>query len=153
MLRKTPLRQKATRVGVAPKNSRKVAKRKRQVPTITKLKKQLWEECRRIIKSRYPARCYTCERDGLEGSSYHIGHFIPSSISSVEVRYSLDNLRPQCYSCNIHKSGNWPAYERHLSIEKGVDFPIELKKLNESTKNRQYDILWYQAKLAEYRNL
>lgn len=136
-----------------PRKVTKSTKKKPKKPKISKLKKLLWEECRRITFLRYPEpKCYTCEKFGITGSNCHLGHFIPSSVCSVEMRYSLDNLRFQCYSCNIHKSGNWPAYEAHLMIEKGRDFPEQLKKKNEETKNKQYDILWFLQKLEEYKN-
>jgi hypothetical protein len=77
-----------------------------------------------------------------------VGHFISSSVCSAELRYSLENLRPQCYACNIHRSGNWPAYEAHLKRD-GIDVEA-LKRRNEQTKHRQYNILWYRAKIAEY---
>lgn len=67
---------------------------------------------------------------------------------SAELRYSLENLRPQCYRCNIHLSGNWLAYELHLK-EDGID-PNELKQRNRDTTGRQYDSLWYNAKIADY---
>ncbi len=136
-----------------PRKSTKSLKKKSKKPNISKLKKLLWQECRRLTLLRYPEpKCYTCGKFGITGSNCHLGHFIPSSICSVEMRYSLDNLRFQCYSCNIHKSGNWPAYEAHLMIEKGLDFPTLLKKRNEETKNKQYDSLWYLQKLEEYKN-
>jgi len=65
------------------------------------------------------------------------------------MRYCLDNLRPQCWRCNINLSGNWPAYERHL-IADGYDVQ-ELKARNENTKGKQYDSLWYLAKIEEYK--
>jgi hypothetical protein len=149
--RKTALRTKARETPV--KRPKTKAKRKK-VPNVTKLKKLLWQECRRITLNRYPdPKCFTCERAGIEGGNRQLGHFIPSSVCSVEMRYSLDNLRWQCYHCNINLSGNWPAYEKNLIREKGADFPDLLKKLNEATKGRQYDILWYQNKLEEYKAL
>lgn len=67
------------------------------------------------------------------------------------MRYDLDNLRPGCYRCNIHLSGNWPAYEAHL-IRDGID-PNELKRRNQETIGGQYGSLWYQNKIAEYTAL
>jgi len=72
---------------------------------------------------------------GLIGSNQHVGHFTSSSVCSAELRYALENLRPQCYACNIYRSGNWPAYEQHL-IRDGIDVD-ELKWLNERTKGMQ----------------
>jgi hypothetical protein len=139
---------------VKPKKAPRSRAKVKKVLTVTKLKKDLWQECRRITLLRYPEpQCFTCGQHGLTGSNRHLGHYISSSVCSVELRYDLDNLRWQCYGCNIHKSGNWLAYEKNLQIEKGVGFNELLKKRNEETKNRQYDILWYQQKLAEYKAL
>ena len=67
------------------------------------------------------------------------------------MRYDLDNLRPQCMRCNIHQSGNWVAYERHLKAD-GIDVE-ELKQRNEKTKGEMYRADWYQEKIEEYRNI
>lgn len=119
--------------------------------TVGKLKVKLWQLCRAIIIQRYGSDCYTCPLRNLSGSNRHIGHFISSSVCSAELRYSLENLRPQCYACNIHRSGNWPAYEDHL-IRDGIDV-TELKRRNQETKGGQYDILFYRAKILEYEEL
>lgn len=129
------------------------AKRPRSGLTVTRLKKKLWDECRRIIRNRHGNTCYTCGRRDLEGSNWQTGHYISSSICSAHLRYHLDNLRPQCYNCNINKSGNWLAFEQHLIAEHGKEFPEQLKKLNRETTGKMYDILWYQDKLTEYQQL
>lgn len=67
------------------------------------------------------------------------------------MRYHLPNLRVQCYNCNINKSGNWVAFEENLKRE-GVDVE-ELKQLNRDTTGEQYDITWYNNKIAEYMKL
>lgn len=118
---------------------------------ITKLKAKLWEECKRITRATYGNVCYTCGKTGLEGSSWQTGHFISSSICSTAMRYDLDNLRPQCYNCNINKSGNWLAYEQHLKRD-GIDVE-ELKARNEATKGLMYREDFYEAKIAEYQQL
>lgn len=133
------------------KKRSKVARRLNKRPSMRLLKDKLWAECRRIIKERHGNTCYTCGARELSGSNWQTGHFIASSICSVELRYSLDNLRPQCAACNIWKSGNWLAFENHL-IKDGIDVQ-ELKQRNEQTKNKQYDSLWYEAKIAEYKLL
>lgn len=131
---------------------RTALKRKSKTP-LAKAKAKLWEECKRITRRDYGNTCYTCGKQGLEGSNWHTGHYISSSICSVYMRYHLDNLRPQCYNCNINKSGNWLSFENHLKQDKGDVFTTELKQLNEETKGKQYDILWYQDKLEEYKAL
>lgn len=153
-MKRTPLKRKtALKASVKPKKAPRKRVKAKKKPTITQLKKKLWEECRRITGERYPNECYSCYRQGLEKGNRQLGHFIPSSVCSVELRYHLDNLRWQCYHCNINLSGNWIEYEKHLNKEKGPGFSESLKALNEATKGKQYDILWYQAKLEEYRQL
>jgi hypothetical protein len=112
------------------------------------LKKKLWKLCREITIKRHGTSCYTCPAVSLTGSNLHCGHYISSSVCSAELRYSLDNLRPQCYRCNIHLSGNWPSFEVHLKRD-GVDTE-ELKQRNEQTKGKQYDRLFYERKIEEY---
>ena len=132
---------------------RKTPIRRKSKTPLAKLKQELWGHCRRIIRALYGNTCYTCGRTGLEGSNWQTGHFISSSICSVHLRYYLDNLRPQCYNCNINKSGNWLAFEDHLIREKGESFPLHLKTLNRETTGLQYDSLWYTAKIEEYEKL
>lgn len=140
-MKRTPLKRK-TQLKAKSKIKR------RSKSDLAKLKQQLWDECRRITRTTYGNTCYTCGRTGLEGSNWQTGHFISSSICSVYLRYHLDNLRPQCYNCNINKSGNWLAFEEHLVLD-GKD-PEALKQLNRDTQGKQYDILWYMEKLEEY---
>lgn len=116
--------------------------------TVGKLKIRLWQLCRQIIIKRYGNTCYCCSAVGLVGSNLHIGHFIPSSVCSALLRFSLDNLRPSCYRCNIHLSGNWPAYESHLKRD-GIDVEA-LKQHNRDTWGMKADSLWYLSKIAEY---
>lgn len=124
---------------------------KMKSPTVSKLKKDLWQLTRKIIINRHGTDCYCCGAPGLSGSNLHVGHFIPSSVCSAEVRYLLDNLRPSCYRCNIHLSGNWIAFEAHL-VRDGFDI-TKLKQRNQDTKGLLYDRHWYIAKIEEYRTL
>ena len=149
-MRKTPLKRKTPLRAKKPLRGSKLRskKKKPKKPTITLLKKKLWEECKRITRARHGYDCYTC---GQRSDHPHTGHFIPSSICSAEMRYDLMNLRPQCFRCNIHLSGNWVAYEKHLKAD-GIDVEV-LKQRNEDTKGGQYDRLWYENKIEEYKKL
>lgn len=66
----------------------------------------------------------------------------------MELRYDLDNLRPQCFACNIHRSGNWPAFRAHL-LRDGIDVDA-LTKRNEETKGLKYSTVWLQNKVDSY---
>ncbi len=116
---------------------------------LRKLKDQLWKLCREIQIEKYGRTCYTCDRTNLEGINCQLGHFIPSSVCSTEIRYSLDNLRPQCYHCNINLSGNWIEYEKRLNRDK-INTTL-LKQRNEETKGKQYREDWYEKTIQTYR--
>lgn len=136
------------------KRRRPVAQRKAKKtkkPTLAKLKKTLWQITRQIIIRKHGTNCYTCPAQGLAKSNLQVGHFISSSVCSADLRYALENLRPQCFSCNIWKSGNWLAYEAHLKAD---GFDVEaLKQRNESTKGLPYKSDWYVAKIFEYEEI
>lgn len=153
--RKTPLRAKKPlgqgKVPLRAKNTGKVAKRVKKPhkrSSLRKLKDQLWELCKQLTRKRHGLVCYTCKK---RCDIPHTGHFISSSVCSTEMRYSLENLRPQCYRCNINLSGNWIAYERFL-IADGVNVQ-ELKDRNEKTKGLMYREDWYENKIAEYKSM
>lgn len=148
-MKRVPLKRRSTFT-----RSRKLTKSKKRPlkkPSARLLKDKLWRECKRIIRHRYGNVCYTCGKQPLEGANWHTGHFIASSVCSTEMRYDLDNLRPQCWRCNINLSGNWVAFERHLLVD-GIDVAA-LKQRNEDTKNLSYRSDWFLAKIAEYRAL
>ena len=154
MIKRTPLKRKTplNRGKKALKSSGKLRKVGKQ--PISKLAKKLWELCRKIVKATYPHKCYTCGKTLIEGTAdFHIGHFIPKSVCSTELKYSLDNLRPQCSACNIWKSGNWPAFEKHLIEDKGEQFVIDLKKRNIETKGLKYGYFWYEKEIEKLSTL
>lgn len=124
--------------------------RRKSKSPLAKLKDELWELCKELTRLRYGYICYTC---GKYTQFPHTGHFITDSTCSTELSYDLKNLRPQCYACNIHKSGNWVEYERRLIRDHGKEYIEELKQRNEKTKGLQYDNLWYMAKIKEYSAL
>lgn len=125
--------------------------KRRRKGELTKLKETLWKLCREITIKRYGNTCYSCGKNELWGSNLQCGHFITSSTCSVELRYSLDNLRVQCFHCNINLSGNWVAYERHLLAD-SVDIS-ELKRRNEATKGLTYSKEYFELKIAEYAKM
>lgn len=120
--RKTPLQAKKR-----PSTARKPLKmttglnRKSKTPE-AKLKAKLWELCKKIIRLKYGNTCYTCNKNGLMGGSWHTGHFIPSSTCGAYLRYDLRNLRPQCYYCNINLGGNGSAFYRRLVDVEGNEY-------------------------------
>lgn len=151
--------KKSLKSGNGLKPSRIQSRRKpRKKGELTKLKDKLWELCKAIIKQRHGDVCYTCGLltkqphpiTGKPKNNRHTGHFITSSSCSVELRYDLKNLRPQCYECNINNSGEWFEFEQRLLKEFGYDYVDELKQRNAATKGKTYPKEWFIDKIQEY---
>lgn len=79
--------------------------KKKSKQSVSLLQRKLWDECKRIIRIRYPNICYTCGKQGLDGSNWHTGHLIAKASLGAYLKYDLRLLRPQCYTCNIHMGG------------------------------------------------
>lgn len=128
-------------------------KRKSKSP-IRKIQDELWQECRRIIKSRYVLKdgtyvCFTCGKP-IEGSNCQLGHFIPNSVGGALLRYNLDNLRLQCYYDNINLGGNGAVFYKNLKEEMGQKHIDKLFKLKAQTTKA---IDHYTDLLEKYRML
>jgi hypothetical protein len=133
---------------------KKTKLKRRSKSPLAKLKEKLWQLCRKVVFTKYGTRCFTCGRGPLEGSNLQLGHFIASSLSSVEMRYEVEgNLKPQCYMCNINHSGNTLQFRRNLIRDHGIEYVEELEARNERTKGLMYREEWYEAKIAEYKKL
>jgi predicted SnoaL-like aldol condensation-catalyzing enzyme len=78
--------------------------------------------------------CYTC---GAVKHWKHMqcGHFIPRI--HMFTRFSEDNTKPQCPTCNILKDGNLVAFAQHLERDR----PGAVEMLEEQANNvYHYDI-------------
>jgi len=122
----------------------------RPKPTsLKKLRQELWELCRKIVRLKYGNTCYTCDRKGLEGTNWHTGHFIPASTCGLALKYNIRNLRPQCYHCNINLGGNGAEFYRRMVKEVGQVEVDEMFRI----KNQVYTpagALWYISQIAQY---
>lgn len=96
--------------------------------SISKIQRQIWEECKRIIRRDYGNTCYTCGKGGLEGSNWHTGHLWAKASLGAYLKYSLDVLRPQCYFCNINCGGQGAIFYKKMLDEKGKKFMEQLEK-------------------------
>lgn len=136
------------------KVTKKVKKPKKQ--SISKLKKQLWEECKRIVRKTYVKDdgtwdCFTCGRRIDEPFKAQTGHFIPSSTCGAYLRYDLRNLRIQDYFCNINLGGNGAEYYKKLVETCGQDYVDKL--FLDKQKVIHADTQWYLNKIEEYKKL
>jgi hypothetical protein len=117
---------------------------------ISKLQRQLWEECKRIIRAKYGNVCYTCGKGNLEGSNWQTSHFIPKASLGAYLKYDLRVLRPACYHCNINLGGNGAEYYRRMVKELGQEAVDEIFKDRQKTV-KAYD--HYQELLEEYKQI
>lgn len=91
---------------------------------ISKIQRQLWEHCKRIVRARYKHDCYTCTAKNLEGSNLQTGHMIAKASLGANLKYDLRLLRPQCSTCNIWRGGMGAIFienMRRIEGDKYVD--------------------------------
>lgn len=124
--------------------------KKESKQSISKLQRDLWQECKRIIRQKYGNVCYTCGAIGLIASNWHTGHLLSKASLGAYLKYDLRVLRPQCYKCNIHYGGYGAIFIQLMREREGDEY------VNQILKDRQvivkaYD--HYQKKLEEYKQL
>ena len=119
--------------------------------TPKKLKADLWELCKKIVRLRYIDEiitCYTCDRRIDDLAQAHTGHFVPSAAGGASLRYDLRNLRVQCYHCNINLGGNGAEFYRRMVEEVGQ------KEVDSIFRDKQKivkcDNIWLENKIKEY---
>lgn len=123
-------------------------------PTIGKLKKKLWAEFTLFIKLRASSdgrfcQCYTCGATMEIGTtSCHAGHWLPRGGYSYHY-FNEDNVRPQCYRCNINLLGNTPVFEQALRAEIGDDKVNEIYHSRNNVEQRKR--WWYEEKIFHYQ--
>ena len=99
---------------------------KRKTKGIAALKKDLWKHFALFIKLKYSSdgqytECYTCGRSLEIGtSSCHAGHWLTKKGYPVHY-FHENNVRPQCYHCNINLSGNTLSF----TITDGSDCDVD----------------------------
>lgn len=128
-------------------------RKRRQKSDLAKAKETLWNLCREIVKARGGYKCYTCGKIKRKKGALHTGHYIASSLCSVELRYELGNLARQCYACNINRSGNTLRFQKYLIRDHGQEFVDELWTRNEATKGKTYPLQWFLDKTKEYQSI
>ncbi len=92
------------------------------------LKRNLWREFSLFIKVRDNYTCITCGRQGT-GNGMHAGHFVPSAVGGLALRYNEANVHAQCYHCNINLGGWGERYTEVLEKRHGKKYVNDLRKL------------------------
>jgi len=126
----------------------RLAKKSKQ--TISKIQRELWEHCKRIIRAKYGNKCYTCGAERLEGSNWHTGHLLAKASVGAFLKYDLRVLRPQCYKCNIHHGGQGAIFIENMRRIDGNDYVDQILKDRQVTV-KAYD--HYMDLLEKYKQL
>jgi len=95
--------------------------------------------------------CFTCDQE-LHWTKLQNGHFI--SRAKMPTRFRPDNCRPQCYACNIRRSGEQWLFGRKLDEHYGAGHAEKMYRLSQRSyqfTKEQYEtyIEYYEAKVAE----
>lgn len=98
------------------KKREKAKRLKLRKPTLTALKKKLWALIAPMIRERYGPRCFTCGGNGTQ-----TGHMFPKGRAHAVSAFMPDNLRPQCYNCNINLGGNGAEFSRRYILGYGQE--------------------------------
>ena len=98
----------------------KPRQRPSKAKTLTKLRNELDYWFSRYIRAKYAGEdnyveCFTCKRMYLVGVA-QAGHF--ASRRHMATRWDEDNVRPQCYGCNITNQGQQWLFGRYLDRER-----------------------------------
>lgn len=120
--------------------------RKKSKSPLSKIQRDLWEECRRIANVRYKNDCYTCGATNLQGSNKQLGHGPwPKAALGARLRYDLRVLRWQCMRCNQFMGGMGAEFYKRLLAEIGEE---KMRQL-EQDKNVSVKALDYYTQLLE----
>ncbi len=123
--------------------------RKKSKSIVKKLQDKLWDECKRIIRTRHGNTCYTCGKANLGGSNWHTGHMWAKASLGSHLKYDLRILRPQCYHCNINLGGQGASFYSRMVRENGQVYMDDLEK--EKQILTKADEIWYKEKIETYK--
>jgi len=133
----------------------RIKKRTGQKGYYENLKTELHFYVKHFLRKGEP--CYTCGKSQSTsdaGGAFHVGHFIPAG--SVDPRrFMLENLRIQCYSCNVPNSGRRAEYRQRMIEEMGTDHVDWLEcDVNHKELNDVFpDVSDIKRETARYRKL
>ena len=122
--------------------------------SLKKWKDEVWDQFSLYIRHKYSkrgmVRCYTC---GVVKpiKEMQCGHGFGGRGNSI--LFDEEIVRPQCYSCNVMKGGEYDTFHGKLIEENGVDwFKAKLRQKSQSrqfTRQELADMYEYYRKLNE----
>jgi hypothetical protein len=136
------------------KHLNKVTKKKKK-ESISTLKSKLWDIFTLYIKRKYAdgdyCECFTCKTTVKIGTSNcQGGHWLPKKGYSYHY-FNENNVRVQCFHCNINLSGNSAVFERELIKEISKEKVEQIYNTRHLSEKR--DAFWYKEKIEYYKNL
>lgn len=122
---------------------------------ISKIQRDIWQECRRIANDIYSKAdgtvdCYTCGAKDLQGSNKQLGHLWSKATLSAYLKYDMRVLRWQCMRCNCHGGGMGADYYARMLKENGKAFMNKLEQ-DRQRSVKAYD--YYVELLEKYKQL
>ena len=128
--------------------------------TITKLKKDLWGLVSQFVRLSYAneegyVQCYTCPavkfwvakpKEGIPGMQ--AGHCFTQGGHKATV-FDLDNIRPQCFQCNINNSGEGAVFRGNLERENGKEWMDDLER--RAKQSYRGDPFWLEEQIEIYK--
>lgn len=124
--------------------------KKKSKQSISKIQRQIWDHCKRIIRQKYGNHCYTCPTVNLIGSNWHTGHMLAKASVGAFLKYDVRLLRPQCYNCNINHGGMGAIFIENMRRIEGNEY------VDQILKDRQVTVKamdFYLELLEKYKNL
>ncbi len=109
----------AQRAQAALRRDKRKAKAKRlgtAKPSLSKLKKTLWALLAPAIRQEFGPLCFTCGGNGNQ-----TGHMFAKGRAHALSAWHPDNLRPQCFYCNINMGGNGAEFGRRYVLAYGQE--------------------------------
>ena len=106
--------------------------------TLTKLKAELWKLFSLYIKLKYSkdlewCNCYTCDNPVKIGTSNCQGGHYYTKKGYPALYFNENNVRVQCYHCNINLSGNTVIFGERLEEEIGKEQMEHLKLIRHNS--------------------
>ena len=140
--------------GIARRSLKQSRRRVSKPKTITWLTKELDRVFSQFIRLKYSNKegvvfCYTCGHF-THYKKIHAGHFISRWYKAT--RWNENNVRPQCFMCNIYKKGDSVKFRINLIQEIGEK---EVEKMEDESarfiKRGAVEKEWMEQKINYYK--
>ncbi len=136
-------------------------KKKPSKKKLTTLSNKLWTLISRYVRMYYAdewgmVNCYTCSermfwsRSGRQEDVgwAQAGHCFTQGAHKA-TKFDLDNIRPQCYKCNINNGGQGAIFRGNLQREHGMEWVNALER--KAKQSYRGDAFWLEEQIKIYK--